>query len=113
MSNRRWFDLLRRGMFAWLVVSTVAGAAQDVVSRPKPGAVDSLALAQAVHALSEQVRALDASMAEIRSNAEQARAEYRELRREIEGLRAASSAQRAAITEPVSLADGIAAGAIS
>ena len=113
MSNRRWFDLLRRGMFAWLVVSTVAGAAQDVVSRPKPGAVESLALAQAVHALSEQVRALDASMAEIRSNAEQARAENRELRREIEGLRAASSAQRAAITEPVSLADGIAAGAIS
>jgi regulator of replication initiation timing len=103
MSNRRWFDFLRRGMLACLVVSTVASAAQDAVSRPEPGAADSLA--QAVHTLSEQVLALDASVAELRSDAERARAENRELRREIEELRGGNSKQRAGMIEPVSRAD--------
>ncbi len=114
MSNRRWFDLLRRGMLACLVVSTAASAAQDAVSRPEPGAVDSLALAQAVHALSEQVRALDASVSELRSDAERTRAENRELQREVEELRAGSSGLHAGTAVPVSPADGnITAGLIS
>jgi len=103
MSNRRWFDFLRRGMLACIVVSTVASAAQDPMSRPEPSA-DSLA--QAVRALSEQVRALDASLAEMRTDAERARAETGELRREIEELRATNSLQRAEVVEPVSPADG-------
>ncbi len=103
MSNRRWFDFLRRGLLACLVLSTVASA-QDPVVRPHPGAADSLA--QAVQALSQQVRALDASVAELRSDAERTRAENRELRRKIEELGAGNSGQRVAMTEPASPAAG-------
>jgi regulator of replication initiation timing len=99
MSNRRWFDFLRRGFLACFVLSTVASA-QDPVSRHEPGAADSLA--HAVQALSEQVRALDASVDELRSDAERTRAENRELRRKIEELRAGNSGQRVVMTEPVS-----------
>lgn len=111
MSNRLLFDVMRRGMLACLVVSTVACAAQDPVSRPEPGA-DSMA--QAVRALSEQVRALETTLAEMRSDGERTRAETRELRREIEALRAGNSGQRTGITEPVSPAGGsITTGVIS
>ena len=71
MSNRLLFDVMRRGMLACLVVSTVACAAQDPVTRPEPGA-DSMA--QTVRALSEQVRALETTLAEMRSDGERTRA---------------------------------------
>jgi len=115
MSDKRWFEGLRRVVLivvtaANVVAAAASGVAQDAANRVEPRseshshtsiASADVSIDASLRALQEQVRALEAAVAGLRSDWQQARAETAELRRELDQLRAGDEPRNAVLRNAV------------
>jgi hypothetical protein len=111
MSDKRWFEWLRRGALLSALAWTASGIAQESANLPQPASAAShsrptsdpsaASLNDSVRELREQVRELQAAVAGMRSDWQQARAETAELRRELDEVRGGAEPRSPVLTDAV------------